>query len=177
MDGGTTCVAADFSALPQPFPVPVLLVQHISEGFIEGFMRWLGQMTGHPTTRHRQRGWSPASGWLPAGRHLALASRARIELPPPRLGYPLPVGKRVVRVAGAQGASSLGILLTGMGDDGASGLLTLKKAGGHTIIQNEASAMIWGMPKCAKELGAAKQELSPMEIVRVMMKAAGRISS
>ena len=71
----------------------------------------------------------------------------------------------------------MGILLTGMGDDGASGLLSLKKAGGHTIIQNEASAMIWGMPKCAKELGAAKQELSPMEIVRVMMKAAGRISS
>ena len=61
-----------------------------------------------------------------------------------------------------------------MGDDGASGLLALKKSGGQTIIQDEASSLIWGMPKSAKDLGAANQELNPAEIVRVMMKVAER---
>ncbi len=178
--GGPPVLLQIFSALPRPFPVPVLLVQHISEGFIEGFARWLGQMTGHPTHLATDSAQLEPGIWLaPAGRHLALGSRARIELPPRRdSDIHCPSANVLFESLGRHaGASSLGILLTGMGDDGARGLLTLKKAGGHTIIQNEASAMIWGMPKCAKELGAANQELSPMEIVRVMMKAAGRISS
>ena len=175
--GGPPVLLQIFSALPKPFPLPVLLVQHISEGFVEGFARWLGEMTGHPTRLATDGARLEPGIWLaPGGRHLALATRGRIELPTRRDSDLHCPSANVLfdSLSRHAGTSSLGILLTGMGDDGASGLLALKQAGGQTVIQDEASALIWGMPKCAKELGAANQELSPSEIVRVMMKAAGR---
>ncbi len=176
--GGPPVLLQIFSALPKPFPLPVLLVQHISEGFVEGFARWLGDMTGHPTRLATDGARLEPGIWLaPGGRHLALANRVRIELPLRKADDIHCPSANVLfdSLSRHAATSSLGILLTGMGDDGASGLLALKQAGGHTVIQDEASALIWGMPKCAKELGAANQELSPSEIVRVMMKAAGRI--
>lgn len=175
--GGPPVLLEIFSALPKPFPLPVLLVQHISEGFVEGFARWLGEMTGHPTRLATDGARLEPGIWLaPGGRHLALANRARMELPLRQASDLHCPSANVLfnSLSRHAGTSSLGILLTGMGDDGASGLLALKQAGGHTVIQDEASALIWGMPKSAKELGAANQELSPSEIVRVMMKAAGR---
>lgn len=173
--GGPPVLLEIFSALPKPFPLPVLLVQHISEGFVEGFARWLGEMTGHPTRLATDGARLEPGIWLaPGGRHLALANRARIELPPRRAtDLHCPSANVLFDSLSRHAGTSLGILLTGMGDDGAMGLLALKQAGGHTVIQDEASALIWGMPKCAKELGAANQELSPSEIARVMIKAAG----
>ena len=174
--GGPPVLLEIFSALPKPFPLPVLLVQHISEGFVEGFARWLGEMTGQPTRLATDGARLEPGIWLaPGGRHLALANRARIELPPRRDSDLHCPSANVLfdSLSRHAGPSSLGILLTGMGDDGASGLLALKQAGGHTVVQDEASSLIWGMPKSAKELGAANQELNPSEIVRVMMKAAG----
>ncbi len=174
--GGPPVLLEIFSALPKPFPVPVMLVQHISEGFVEGFARWLGQMTGHPTRLATAGARLEPGIWLsPGGKHLALANRSTFDLPT-RSDRDIHCPSANVlfnSLSRHASASSMGILLTGMGDDGASGLLALKQAGGHTVIQDEASALIWGMPKCAKELGAANQELSPAEIVRVMMKAGG----
>ena len=175
--GGPPVLLQIFSALPKPFPLPVLLVQHISEGFVEGFARWLGEMTGQPTRLATDGARLEPGIWLaPGGRHLALASRARLELPPRRANDLHCPSANVLfdSLSRHAGRSSLGILLTGMGDDGAKGLLALKQAGGHTVIQDEASSLIWGMPKSAKDLGAANQELNPAEIVRVMMKAAER---
>jgi two-component system, chemotaxis family, protein-glutamate methylesterase/glutaminase len=174
--GGPPVLLEIFSALPKPFPLPVLLVQHISEGFVEGFARWLGEMTGHPTRLATDGARLEPGIWLaPGGRHLALASRARIELPL-RQAKDLHCPSANVlfdSLSRHAATSSLGILLTGMGDDGARGLLALKQAGGQTVIQDEASCLIWGMPKSAKELGAANLELNPAEIVRVMVKAGG----
>ena len=174
--GGPPVLLEIFSALPKPFPLPVLLVQHISEGFVEGFARWLGEMTGQPTRLATDGARLEPGIWLaPGGRHLGLANRARIELLPRRATDLHCPSANVLfdSLSRHAGTSSLGILLTGMGDDGASGLLALKQAGGHTVIQDEVSSLIWGMPKSAKELGAANQELNPAEIVRVMMKVAG----
>ena len=175
--GGPPVLLEIFSALPKPFPLPVLLVQHISEGFVEGFARWLGDMTGQPTRLATDGARLEPGIWLaPGGRHLALANRARIELPPRRATDLHCPSANVLfdSLSRHAGTASLGILLTGMGDDGASGLLALKKSGGQTIIQDEASSLIWGMPKSAKELGAAVLELNPAEIVRVMIGAAER---
>ena len=175
--GGPPVLLEIISALPKPFPLPVLLVQHISEGFVEGFARWLGEMTGHPTRLATDAARLEPGIWLaPGGRHLALANRARLELPLRRANDLHCPSANVLfdSMSRHAGKSSLGILLTGMGDDGATGLLALKKSGGQTVIQNEATALIWGMPKSAKELGAANQELSPSEIVRVMIAAAER---
>ena len=174
--GGPPVLLQIFSALPKPFPLPILLVQHISEGFVEGFARWLGEMTGHSVRLAADGAQLEPGIWLaPGGRHLALASRTRIELPSRRdSDIHCPSANVLLEsLSRHAGSSSLGIVLTGMGDDGARGLLALKQAGGQTVIQDEASALIWGMPKCAKELGAANQELSPAEIVRVMMQVGG----
>jgi two-component system, chemotaxis family, protein-glutamate methylesterase/glutaminase len=97
---------------------------------------------------------------------LTLGSPARIVLPK---GKPAdihcPSGNPLFEsLARHLGAKALGIQLTGMGDDGARGLLSLKKAGGTTIIQDEPSCLIWGMPKVAQECGAATFELNPTEI-------------
>lgn len=173
--GGPPVLLQIFSSLPKPYRLPILLVQHISEGFVEGFARWLGDSTGHPTRLVTDGARLEPGIWLaPGGRHLALANRARIELPLRReTDLHCPSANVLFDSLGRHAATmTLGILLTGMGDDGASGLLALKRAGGHTIIQSEASSLIWGMPKSAKELGAADQELSPAEIVSVMIKAA-----
>jgi two-component system chemotaxis response regulator CheB len=70
------------------------------------------------------------------------------------------------------GSKAAGILLTGMGDDGADGLLALKQAGGLTVIQAEASCLIWGMPKAAQALGAATAELHPQDIAGLLVKLA-----
>jgi len=175
--GGPPVLLEIFSALPKPYRTPVLLVQHISEGFIEGFARWLETSTGQPTRLATEGARLEPGIWLaPGGRHLALSSRARLELPP-RQDHDLhcPSANVLFESLSRHAATSrLGILLTGMGDDGARGLLALKQAGGQTIIQDETSALIWGMPKCAKELGAAMHELNPAEIVRVMIKAGAR---
>jgi two-component system chemotaxis response regulator CheB len=176
--GGPPVLLQIFSALPKPFPLPVLLVQHISEGFVEGFARWLGEMTGHPTRLARDGARLEPGIWLaPGGKHLALANRLTITLPTRNdKDIHCPSANVLFNSMSLHAAkSSLGVLLTGMGDDGATGLLALKQAGGQTIIQDEATAMIWGMPKCAKELGAANHELSPAEIVRVMIRAVGKI--
>jgi two-component system chemotaxis response regulator CheB len=66
------------------------------------------------------------------------------------------------------GPGAAGIVLTGMGDDGARGLLSLKQAGGLTVIQDEASSLIWGMPKAAQQLNAAVQEATPAEIAQLL---------
>lgn len=72
---------------------------------------------------------------------------------------------------------AMGIVLTGMGDDGARGLLAIKKAGGQTIIQNEETAMVWGMPRSAKNLGAFDYEMSPAEIADALCRIARQQST
>jgi two-component system chemotaxis response regulator CheB len=149
----------------------VLLVQHISEGFEEGFARWLSDATGQPA-RLAEDGQRLVPGiWLaPTSKHLTLARGTRLQLParqPADIHCPSgnPLFESLARHLGPRAA---GVLLTGMGDDGAQGLLSLKQAGGATIIQDEQTCSIWGMPKAGKALSAANLELSPSEIARVM---------
>jgi two-component system chemotaxis response regulator CheB len=169
--GGPAVLLEIFSALPKPYSLPVLLVQHISDGFVEGFARWLGETTGQRARLATEGARLEPGIWLaPAGRHLALDARARVELPARRPDdIHCPSGNVLFESLSRHAADrSLGILLTGMGDDGARGLANLRKAGGRTIIQDEASCVIWGMPKAGKELGAAELELRPLEIASSM---------
>ena len=173
--GGPPVLLEIFSVIPKPYPLPILLVQHISHGFEEGFARWLadssGQTVGMATDGQRL---SPGIWMAPGGRHLTIGSPTRLELP---LGKPgdlhCPSGNPLFEsLARHMGSNAAGVQLTGMGDDGASGLLTLKQAGGMTVIQDEPSCLIWGMPKCAKENGAALHELNPGEIARALVQMA-----
>jgi len=165
-----------FAAVPKPFPVPILLVQHISQGFEEGFAKWLSQSTGQRAGMATDGGRLEPGIWLaPAGKHLALGAGSRRILLFDRDPKDIhcPSGNPLFHSMAAHlGPKAAGVLLTGMGDDGAEGLLALKQAGGQTLIQDEASCVIWGMPKVAKELGAAGRELAPPAIAATLTKMA-----
>ena len=165
--GGPPVLMQIFAAIPKPVPVPILLVQHISEGFEEGFARWLSDTTGQSVrlATSEQR-LAPGIWMAPNGTHLTVSSPTRISLIPknPKDIHSPSGNPQFQSLATHFGPRAAGVLLTGMGDDGAQGLLTLRLAGGTTIIQDEASCMIWGMPKSGKLLNAATQELNPADI-------------
>jgi len=175
--GGPTVLMEIFSEIPAPFPIPVLLVQHISRGFEEGFACWLSEKTGQPVrlAADRER-LAPGICLAPTGKHLSLQTPQRMALENPAPNdIHCPSGDPLfASLAEHLGAKATGVQLTGMGNDGAQGLLALKQAGGVTIIQEETSSLIWGMPKAAKELGAASRELRPSEIAAVLTRMANR---
>lgn len=169
--GGPPVLIEILSALPRPFSVPILLVQHITQGFEESFATWLSQRTGQPAAMATNGQRLGPGTWLaPTGNHLTLGNSKFIALLPQKpADIHCPSGNPLfASLAKHLGTKAAGVLLTGMGDDGAKGLLALKQAGGTTIIQDEASSFIWGMPKAGKELQAARYELNPREIARLM---------
>lgn len=175
--GGPPVLLEIISALPKPFPIPVLLVQHISRGFEDGFTRWLANVSGQVVgiAQDGQR-LSPGVWMAPNGRHLTLGSATRLALPegkPAEIHCPSgnPLFASLAKLVASKAA---GVILTGMGDDGAAGLLQLRRAGGQTLIQNEASSMIYGMPGAASRLDAADQECSPAEIAAALARMAAR---
>ncbi len=173
--GGPPVLLDILSHIPKPYPLPVLLVQHIALGFVEGFARWLGDRSGQLVRIAGPRQYLTPGVWLsPGGKHLAIDDHNRIDLIPQSPNQiHCPSGNVMFSsMAKRAGPGSLGILLTGMGDDGASGLLDLRAVGGRTIIQDEASSLIFGMPKAAREKGAAELELSPEGITEVLQQVA-----
>lgn len=104
------------------------------------------------------------------GQHLTIDKHRRIRLMPRESkDIHCPSGNQLFQsMAKQMGANAVGIVLTGMGDDGAAGLLDLYNAGADTIIQHQDDCLIWGMPKAAQNLEAARQELTPVEIVRYL---------
>ena len=173
--GGPPLLLEILSSVPKPYPLPVLVVQHISHGFEEGFARWLAESSGQAVSLAAGGQRLEPGIWVaPGAWHLTLASRTRLAL---RERQPAdihcPSGNPLFESLGKHlGANAAGLLLTGMGDDGARGLLALKQAGGVTLIQDEESSLIWGMPKAAKQLNAATHELDPAQISRVMIQIA-----
>ena len=173
--GGPPVLLEILSAIPRPFPLPILLVQHISRGFEEGFARWLGGASGQQVELAQDGQRLTPGVWMGSGgRHLTVNPAHRVVLSPGGADeFHCPSGNAMFSSLAAHlGNAALGVLLTGMGDDGANGLLALRQAGGMTVVQDEASSMIWGMPKVAKERGAAALELSPAEIAATLQRLA-----
>jgi len=169
--GGPTVLTEIFSLLPRPFAIPILLVQHITRGFEEQFVKWLSGHTGQPVgmIAHRQR-LGPGIWMAPTGNHLTVAAANVVVLSEQRPGdIHCPSGDELfAALAKHFGPRAAGFLLSGMGNDGAAGLLELKRAGGVTVIQDEASSFIWGMPKVGQDMKAATHELNPREIAALL---------
>jgi two-component system chemotaxis response regulator CheB len=156
-------------ALPAAFPLPLLLVVHIGEPFGTAFAEGLDGQAGRRVRYARDReAVSGAKGEVvmaPPGRHLIVENgRLRLTDDPPRHSCRPSVDRLFESIAHGYGAAAIGCLLTGMGRDGADGLLAMRKAGALTIAQDEATAVVYGMPREAVLLGAAKRVLALCDI-------------
>jgi two-component system chemotaxis response regulator CheB len=135
--------------------------------FIEGYAAWLGDVCRLPACLARD-GETPRAGAVyvaPSGNHLIVAKGVmRLVADASGRGH-VPSADMLFRsMAAASGSRAIGVLLTGMGNDGAAGLLAMRRAGAHTIAQDRATSAVYGMPGAAAALGAASEEL-PIEAI------------
>jgi len=155
--GGPQALAAVLACLPDSFPIPILVVQHIAAGFIDGFAGWLDSEVPL-SVRLAVPGEKPSHGVLvaPESAHMVLNARGRIELDRSTVAGPhRPSGDVLLRsIAAAAGADAVAVVLTGMGRDGAEGLREVREAQGLTIAQDEATSAVFGMPRAAAQCGA-----------------------
>lgn len=147
---------------------PVLLVQHMAEGFVSGFAGWLAGATGRAVIVATD-GAPVVAGRVyvaPDGGNMVVGRQRRIRLEPPAPADVLfpRADPLLASVAAVYGERSAGVVLTGMGGDGAEGLLAIRRAGGRTIAQDEASCIVFGMPRRAVEIGAAEHVMAPEQI-------------
>jgi two-component system chemotaxis response regulator CheB len=173
--GGPAALASILAKLPPELPIPLLVVQHIAPGFEAELARWLDSLTALEV-RLAVDGAPLAPGTVHLGadgRHLGVRGRTiRLSDEPPLHGF-RPSGTHLfsslAREFGPRGA---GIVLSGMGSDGADGLAVLRRAGGYTSAQSAATSVVYGMPRAAIESGAAAHELDlediPAEILRLV---------
>ena len=165
--GGPTAVSAVLRGLPKDFPLPVLLVMHVSESFGAAFAGWLQDVSGR-RVRLAETGEPVSSGagdviMAPPGHHLVVHDGTLLlNREAERHSCRPSVDVLFESLARDDGARVAACLLTGMGRDGASGLLDIHRRGGLTIAQDEASSTVFGMPGEAVRLGAAQYVL-PLE--------------
>jgi two-component system chemotaxis response regulator CheB len=161
--GGPRALAEVLGGLPLGLGAPVVVCQHISPGFADDLARWLTQETGHRVTC-AQSGDRLVKGDVflaPSERHLVVEPSGALTLDDsaPVGGFKPSCDVLLTSVARAFGARAIGVVLTGMGRDGADGLRELRARGGHTIAQDERTSVVFGMPKEAIALGATEKVL------------------
>ncbi|OGQ95051.1 MAG: chemotaxis response regulator protein-glutamate methylesterase [Deltaproteobacteria bacterium RIFOXYD12_FULL_57_12] len=161
--GGPKILVQILSVLPQNFPAAVVIVQHMDEKFTPGLIEWLDKQTALPV-RIAAKGDRPQRGVVHLActdNHLILTSANTFAYSrePVENFYHPSVDVFFNSVATNWQGGIIGVLLTGMGKDGAQGLLTLRQQGWHTIAQDKNTCIVYGMPKIAAEIGAAKEVL------------------
>jgi two-component system chemotaxis response regulator CheB len=155
--GGPGALATILAELPADFPLPVLIVQHMTEGFIGGLVRWIAPRVPLPV-RVASDGMALAPGiWFaPDDAHLLLQPSMRLAVDRETLAGALRPSADILltSVAAAAGAGGIGVVLTGMGRDGGRGVAAMSRAGGWVIAQDEETSVVFGMPRTAIEQGA-----------------------
>jgi two-component system chemotaxis response regulator CheB len=173
--GGPRALAAMLRALPQDFPIPIAIVQHIADGFTGGLASWLATESRLEVREARDGDRLRPGGVVlaPSGRHMLVAEGAvRLSDAPPVDTFKPSVTPLFLSAARVYGARACGVLLTGMGRDGAEGLRAIRDAGGPTFAQDEATSAVFGMPRAAIELGAVDRVLPLDEIPRALVELA-----
>lgn len=175
--GGPPVLHRVLSSLPGDFPAPLLIVQHIAPGFIKGMVDWIS------ATCRLSVGIARAAEALlpghvyfaPDGQNMGVGKDGRVLLGKGEGSGTCPSAAHLFRsVAEVYGAEAVGVLLTGMGSDGARELKLMKDRGAVTIIQDRESAVVYGMPGVAEEIGAASYVLSPGNIVNALITMTNR---
>lgn len=166
--GGPAAICEIFSALPGDLNVPVLVVQHMAVGFMDNFVKWLSASSGFPVhiASHGETLFPGHAYFAPDGCHMLVGKNHSIVLSTenPENGLRPAVARLFRSVAESYGGKALGILLTGMGRDGAEDLKLLRSKGAVTIVQDQESSIIFGMPGEAVSLDAADFVLPPERI-------------
>jgi two-component system response regulator WspF len=164
--GGPAALTAVLSGLPKDFPAAVVIVQHVDERFAQGMADWLSRDSALPVCVAKEGDRPTVGTVLLAGTndHLKFISGERIGYSPePRdLAYRPSVDVFFASVGVHWTGEAVGVLLTGMGRDGAKGLKALRDKGHYTIAQDQATSTVYGMPKAAASLGAAV-DILPLE--------------
>jgi two-component system chemotaxis response regulator CheB len=171
--GGPAALYRLFSDLPGDFPAPILVVQHITRGFVAGLVDWLNKAAGvRVKLAERGEPLKPSTGYLaPDDFHLGVTAQGEVVLAadPPVGGF-RPSGTYLFESAArAYGAAAVAVILTGMGEDGVEGLRAVRQAGGRILAQDEASSVIFGMPGAAVAAGLADQVLPLADIPSRLM--------
>lgn len=175
--GGPQALAKVVGALPKDYPLPIVVGQHISDGFLPGFLNWLSTVSRIPVVEARAKEEAlPGKVYVsPTSKHLTIVEPGVFELVPPLPGqfYNPSIDLLFSSAANVFRAGTIGVLLTGMGSDGAKGLKKIFDLGGHTIAQDEESCVVFGMPKAAIDLGAAREVL-PIEEIGERLRELGK---
>lgn len=166
--GGPAALQLMLSQLPADFSVPVVVVQHIAPGFIEGLVAWLGKHCALPVAV-AQLGEKVRCGHIylaPDGVHMGINNKGCIIFnDDPPLHSVRPAASYLFSSAGVcSGKGVIAVLLTGMGCDGAQELFDLQQRGALTLLQDQASCVVYGMPGAAAKLGAGDYHLPPDKI-------------
>ncbi len=166
--GGPLALNILLKALPRDFALPIVIIQHMALGFIRGFVDWLQTESALPIliATEYQRIEPGKVYFPPEDSHLVFARRSVLRMTKdPPVNYVRPSASVLFdSTAKAYGGEAIGVLLTGMGSDGATGLRAMRESGAFTIAQDEATSTVYGMPKAAAELGAVDQVL-PLEAI------------
>jgi two-component system chemotaxis response regulator CheB len=175
--GGPMAIAAILHHLPADFPACIALVLHVSPGFTGALATFLRNRTGLRVEVVGAEASARPGSILIADddRHLVAADGEtfRAEAAPPVEGHRPSVTKLFSTLAETYGASAVGVLLTGVGEDGASGLKSMQARGAVTIAQDQTTSTAYGMPKAAIESGAADLVLAISEIPSALMRLVG----
>lgn len=175
--GGPGVLRQILSALPSDLSVPVVITQHITQGFVQGFANWLNGAT-ELDVAVAQDGEPVTSGRVliaPDDFHMTITSGGRVQLvdSPPLKGLRPSATLLFESVARSYGSTAVAVVLTGMGDDGSAGLEDLQRAGGTVVAQSESSCVVFGMPKAAIERGIVDHILVPEEIADLLTQLDG----
>ena len=170
--GGPDALAKILKQLPENFSVPILIVQHIMKGFTNNFVTWLNNFTGlniklaeqHEQIRNNMIYVAPDDFHMSAHHQRILLSKEQ-----PIKGHRPSANYLFNSIAKYYSQKGMGVILTGMGDDGASGIKAIKDSGGTTIAQDEKSSVIFGMPKEAINLNAIDRIVSIDQIGKVIL--------
>ncbi len=158
-------------------PMAMVIVQHMSPGFIHGFAEWLAKSTAKPVHVAENREFLlPGHIYVaPDEYHMAVEAGGRVALSKekPEEGIRPSVSHLYRSVADAFGPKAIGILLTGMGKDGAAGLKIMRERGAITIVQDRESSIVYGMPGEALRLGGAEYVLAPEKIAAMLRDLSG----
>ena len=177
--GGPQALHTVLKALPRDLDQAVLVVQHMAEGFIPGLVSWLDQLVPLPVVQG-QTGQRLKPGVItiaPSGGNLLVQDdRLRVTcVPPEPTQFHVPgIDQCFESIADALGPDAIGVLLTGMGRDGAAGLKAMRDRGAATLGQDEATSTVYGMPQAAAAMDAVDRQVGVHEVAPVLLGLLGR---